>query len=51
MYHLAAPCGGLNEDGPHRLRRLNALASPVSGTVWEGVGCGLIDGYVTRGGL
>jgi hypothetical protein len=34
---MHAHCGGLNENGPRRLRCLNGCF-PVGGTVWEGLG-------------
>lgn len=35
---LFGRCGGLNENGPHRLIYLKVWV-PVGGTVWEGPGC------------
>lgn len=41
-------CHGLNDNGPSRLKYLNAW-SPVVRTIWKGLGGGLVGGGVLLG--
>ena len=47
---LAAGCGGLNENAPHRLRYLNTQ-SPVGDTVWDSLGGVALQGCMPLGVL
>lgn len=47
---LAAGCGGLNENAPHRLRYLNTQ-SPVGDTVWDSLRGVALQGCMPLGVL